>query len=80
MFKGRMMGISALGLMAGLAAIAPAMGVKAVEAPSQRETVRPIPRRRVRPYRPLNRSRHWPAAESYLHARQISPYPDRPVR
>lgn len=30
--------------------------------------------------RSLNRSRHWPKAETYKDARRISPYPDRPVR
>lgn len=28
----------------------------------------------------LNRSRKWKRANSYKHARAISPYPDRPVR
>lgn len=28
----------------------------------------------------LNRSRHWPYADSYGAARRMSPYADRPVR
>ena len=28
----------------------------------------------------LNRSQHWPRARSYKHAREMSPFPERPVR
>jgi hypothetical protein len=40
------------------------------------------PKRVERRTRPLNRSRHWPAAESYKHARTMAPMPHclRPVR
>lgn len=39
-----------------------------------------LPRRRIRRVYRLNRSRYWRPARTYLEARRISPFPERPVR
>lgn len=67
-------GVVGLGILASLAIALPAI---AVEAPS---LMRRMPRTRVHRFPRLNRSRHWRPAQSYVHARRISPFPDRPVR
>lgn len=64
----------ALTMAAAAAAVAPLMMMKPVENHA------PTPRRSTRYLSRLNRSRKWPYARTYQEAREISPFPERPVR
>lgn len=45
-----------------------------------RDRLRGLGRKGYRTIHRLNRSQHWKPASSYQHARDISPFPLRPVR
>lgn len=68
---GMLAALSAYGLLAPMPVISQAEPKQAA-----RQTVAATSRKESR----LNRSKHWPHAETYQEARDLSPFPDRPVR